>query len=181
MKDEQCGVVRNKAGVFVKTTGRQKGAKDRKPRVVTIAANKNAASVYGIGQKHLPEVLEALALEAKTNHIAAANFIRLVAPVVAKSYVEGAGLIADLPLEDRLSALSALMARGEVDLASGTALAGVIKAEIEYRYVRPLKQAMRDLEQSLKSGDRKAAEEAMYRLARELNTASPPLDAEVVE
>jgi hypothetical protein len=161
--------------------GRPKGAKDRAPRGVRTAVRKNAASIHLMAEKHMPEILEALAREAKTNHVAAANFIRLVAPVAPKSFVEGAGIIADLPLEDRLAALSALVARGEVDVASGTALAGIIKAEIEYRYVRPLKAAVRELEQSLKTGDRRAAEAALQQLARELNTITPAMDAEIVE
>ena len=145
--------------------------KEKTPRAIHAAVRENAASIHTIARAHMPEILEALAKEAKTNHVAAANFIRLVAPVAPKSFIEGAGIIADLPLEDRLAALSALMARGEVDVTSGTALAGIIKAEIEYRYVRPLKAAVKDLEQAMKAGDRKSAEEALFKLARELNSA----------
>lgn len=170
--------------------GKPRGAKDRAPRnpiayhprLQRQAAKDNVTAVHTAAARHMLKALTCLGQSAETNPADAERFLRLVAPITPRTYIMGAEHIADLPAEDRLAAIAALMARGVIDVASGTALASIIKSEIEFRYVRPLKAAVKELESALKTGDRRAAEDALFRLSKELGLAhTGTVEGEVVD
>lgn len=177
-------------GRYVKglAPGKPVGAKDRKvrgtvgPRVQQRIIRDNAAAIQAAAGKHMMKALECLGVSAETDPASAERFLRLVAnPPPPRVYIDGAAALSGLNLEDRLPALSALMSDGRVDIAAGTAMANIIKLEIEYKWLRPLRLAVREMEQAMKGGDRKRAEEALQRLAHALNTAAPAINAEVVD
>lgn len=170
--------------------GKPKGAKDRAPRAVVPRpqsrlrvqfAKESTVALQFAGEKYLQGALDCLGKSARDNPQDAERLIKIVAPIMPKHHIEGAAHIADLPIESRLDAVVALMSRGEIDVASATALTNTIRYQIELAFVRPLKVALKDLEAALKVGDRKSAQDALFKLARELNIShNGAVEGEVV-
>lgn len=175
-----------------KSPGRPKGVVETKPRrkpgeplprIPKRAKWENAALVDAAAQKHLQNALQCLGRAAEEDPAAAEKFIRLVAPPAPpRVFLSGAGHIANLPAEERLAALTAMVTRGEIDIAGAAALSGMIRAEIEFRYVKPLKQAVQEMESAVKSGDRKSYEDALFRLSKALGLAhTRTVEGEIVD
>lgn len=130
------------------------------------------AAVQNAGVKHVPDVIEKLAKHALSNEAgssqAAAQFLKIVAPQLPRQFIAGAERLVGMSPEDRLPAISALLAAGEIDITSAAALTASAKAECEFSFVRPLRAALGRLDEAAKSGSRAAVEAALIGLSAEV-------------
>lgn len=130
------------------------------------------AAVQNAGVKHVPAVVEKLAQHALSeetgSHQAAAQFLKIVAPQLPRQFIAGAERLVGMLPEDRLPAISALLASGEIDISSAAALTATAKAECEFSFVRPLRNALGRLDEAAKSGSRAAVESALIGLSSEV-------------
>lgn len=157
--------------------GRPKGTKDKAPRPTSWQLEKRVAQMtaqelLNSGLPHVRPVVEALAKHALGDSnqapAAAAAFLKAVAPALpARHYVKVPEIAHMLP-EVRMSAISALMAEGKLDIAGGQALIAAAKAEVEAGVIAPIRQALDALDRAVGADETRKAIVALAGTVRRL-------------
>jgi len=181
MTDKQPLPGRDSRNRFVKgNPGKPPGSPDIKPRsrgyndktsVETRRTISGSVAVLAQSAKeNLPEVLAFLATEAKTNPRAAEAYIRAVSPGAPKTAY--APELAHMRPEERIPAISALVALGKLDLEAALALSRMAEAEIRWAVITPIRQCLDRLDRANQKGDQAEVRTALVQLAERVRELS---------